>query len=61
MEHFVFRLLDYIEDRILFISLSLLLRILESIGESFAIVSGFSLTAVVFPKDVFTIFVRAAK
>ncbi|XP_065203815.1 MFS-type transporter SLC18B1-like [Planococcus citri] len=52
----LFGLLDLISGRALFISLSFLLRICESLGATAAIVSGFSLIGSMFPDNVATIF-----
>lgn len=51
------RYLVYVDDRIVFLLLSLLLRVLESLGATGAMVAAFSLTAVSFPESVASTFV----
>lgn len=51
-----FGLLDFIDDRTTFIVLSFILRILESLGATAAVVSAFSLTGSMFPDSVATVF-----
>lgn len=53
----VFRFLDYISNRFVFIGLSLFLRVVEALGASAAIVSGFSMIGSHFPDNLSTVFV----
>ena len=53
----IFSLLEYVQGRIAFISLSIALRVLEAVGASSAVVSGFALIGTVFPENVGTVFV----
>ena len=52
-----FRLVDRIDDRILFVAASASMRIVEAIGTSVSVVTGFSLVASQFPDNFTTIFV----
>ncbi|VVC34301.1 Major facilitator superfamily,Major facilitator superfamily domain [Cinara cedri] len=51
-----FGYLTYVDDKWVFLSLSLFLRILESLGATGAMVAAFSLTAVSFPESVASTF-----
>ena len=55
------RLLEFVQHRVTFIVLSIILRVLEAVGASAAVVSGFSLIGNVFPDKVGTVFVSIHK
>lgn len=55
---FYYRYLTYVDDKWVFLSLSLALRVFESLGATGAMVAAFSLTAVTFPESVASTFVR---
>ena len=49
--------MDNIQNKNLFIGLSILLRIIEAVGHASTVVAGFSLLGTVFPNGVVTSFV----
>ena len=58
---FIFRFLQYVDGRVMFTSLSFIIRIVQGCGEAAIITAAFTIIAMEFPESVATTFVSYLK